>query len=174
MRGVVTLAIALSLPEAVPGRDLTIAAAFAVILVTVVVQGGTIAPVIRWLRLDAGEKAESTHLTESQASVFIDSAQLAAVKARAYDDEGRLIHPRLLEQYTYRVTVAERYSKAPHANEGGRAAHYDVVLAAIAAGRAELLRLHRSGQIHDELLHYMERDLDLQQIEAENDRQSPT
>jgi CPA1 family monovalent cation:H+ antiporter len=57
--------------------------------------------------------------------------------------------------------------------EGGRRAHYDVVLAAVAAGRAELLRLHRSGRIHDELLHYIERDLDLQQIEAENDREGP-
>ncbi|SEV96968.1 Na+/H+ antiporter [Luteibacter sp. 329MFSha] len=173
MRGVVTLAIALSLPEAVPGRDLTLAAAFAVILVTVVVQGGTIAPVIRWLGLDRVERSASEHLTEAQALVLVDAAQLEAVKARAYDETGALIHPRLLEQYTYRVSIAERYAKAPETLGTGRMDHYDVVLAAIAAGRAELLRLHRSGRIHDELLHYLERDLDFQQIEAENDRQSP-
>jgi CPA1 family monovalent cation:H+ antiporter len=49
MRGVVTLAVALSLPEAMPGRDLILAAAFAVILVTVIVQGTTIGPLIRLL-----------------------------------------------------------------------------------------------------------------------------
>ncbi|MGE7136454.1 Na+/H+ antiporter [Luteibacter sp. NPDC031894] len=174
MRGVVTLAIALSLPEAMPGRDLTLAAAFAVILVTVVIQGGTVGMVIRWLGLDGElQHADTGYLTEGQASLLIDGAQLEAVKARAYDEEGKLVHPRLLEQYTYRVSIAERYSKAPQDFTGGRAAHYDVVLAAIAAGRVELLRLHRSGQIHDELLHYIERDLDLQQIEAENDRESP-
>jgi CPA1 family monovalent cation:H+ antiporter len=174
MRGVVTLAIALSLPEAMPGRDLTLAAAFAVILVTVVIQGGTVGAVIRWLGLD-GERphADTTYLSEGEASFLIDSAQLEAVKARAYDEAGQLIHPRLLEQYTYRVSLSESYSKTPEAFTGGRTAHYDVVLAAIAAGRAELLRLHRSGRIHDELLHYIERDLDLQQIEAENDRESP-
>ena len=44
MRGVVTLAIALSLPEGMPGRDVILAAAFAVILVTVLVQGTTMGP----------------------------------------------------------------------------------------------------------------------------------
>lgn len=173
MRGVVTLAIALSLPEQMPGRDLTLAAAFAVILVTVVVQGGTMAPVIRWLGLDRATHEDTQHLNEAQASVLIDTAQLEAVRARAYDEAGNLIHPRLLEQYSYRVGIAERYAAAPQNHTGGRESHYDVILAAIAAGRTELLRLHRAGRIHDELLHYIERDLDLQQISAENDRQSP-
>ena len=39
MRGVVTLAVALTLPQAMPGRDLMLVTAFAVTLVTVVVQG---------------------------------------------------------------------------------------------------------------------------------------
>ena len=134
MRGVVTLAIALSLPESMPGRDLTLAASFAVILVTVLVQGGTMGPLIRWLGLDGGERTESTHLNEAEASLLIDRAQLEVVKAYAYDEDGTLIHPRLLEQYTYRVSVSERYRAAPQAMEGGRRAHYDVVLAAVAAG----------------------------------------
>lgn len=49
MRGVVTLAIALALPEAMPGRDLILVAAFAVILVTVLGEGTTIGPLIRWV-----------------------------------------------------------------------------------------------------------------------------
>jgi CPA1 family monovalent cation:H+ antiporter len=170
MRGVVTLAIALSLPENMPGRDLTLAAAFATILVTVVVQGGTMGPMIRWLGLDRNIHNEGDHLSEMQAYVHIDKAQLEAVKAHAYDASGKLVHPRLLEQYTYRVTIASRVVDESLTITGDREAHYDVVLAALAAGRAELLRLHRSGRIHDELLHYLERDLDYQQIAAENDR----
>ncbi|MET0256628.1 MAG: Na+/H+ antiporter [Luteibacter sp.] len=173
MRGVVTLAIALSLPEDMPGRDLTLAAAFAVILVTVVLQGGTMGPVIRWLRLDREVHVDTVHLSEGQATALIDVAQLEAIKARAYDAEGTLIHPRLLEQYSYRVSIAERFAAAPQDFTGGREAHYDMILAAVAAGRVELLKLHRAGRIHDELLHYLERDLDLQEITAENDRQSP-
>jgi CPA1 family monovalent cation:H+ antiporter len=49
MRGVVTLAVALSVPENMPGRDFVLVAAFAVILVTVLIQGTTLGLVIRWL-----------------------------------------------------------------------------------------------------------------------------
>jgi monovalent cation/hydrogen antiporter len=173
MRGVVTLAIALSLPEEMPGRDLTLAAAFATILVTVVVQGGTIGPVIRWLGLDRNVHNEGDHLNEMEAYLAIDAAQFEAVKARAYDADGKVIHPRLLEQYGYRVTIAQRVIDENITITGDRESHYDVVLAALAAGRKELLRLHRAGRIHDELLHYLERDLDFQQVSAENDRMGP-
>jgi monovalent cation/hydrogen antiporter len=44
------------------------------------------------------------------------------------------------------------------------------VLAAVAGGRAELLRMHRSGLIHDELLHALERDLDLQEMASRHAR----
>ena len=44
------------------------------------------------------------------------------------------------------------------------------MLAAVAAGRAEALRLHRSGRIHDEVLHALEHDLDLQELSAERMR----
>lgn len=50
MRGVVTLAVALSVPANLPGRDFLLVAAFAVILITVLVQGTTLGFVIRWLR----------------------------------------------------------------------------------------------------------------------------
>ena len=43
-------------------------------------------------------------------------------------------------------------------------AHFDVVLAAIAAGRAELIRIHREGLIEDEVLHNLERDLDVEEL----------
>src|SRR5580698_7677001 len=55
MRGVVTLAIALSLPDSMPGRDLILVAAFAVILVTVLGQGTTIGPLIRLVGLTGGD-----------------------------------------------------------------------------------------------------------------------
>ena len=40
------------------------------------------------------------------------------------------------------------------------------MLAAIAAGRTEIVRLHRSGMIHDEVLRTLESDLDLQELAA--------
>jgi monovalent cation/hydrogen antiporter len=40
------------------------------------------------------------------------------------------------------------------------------VLEANVAGRAELLRLHRAGQIDDRVLHELERDLDFEELSA--------
>jgi NhaP-type Na+/H+ or K+/H+ antiporter len=50
MRGVVTLAVALTLPQQIPGRDFMLITAFAAILVTVVVQGGSLGWLIRRVR----------------------------------------------------------------------------------------------------------------------------
>ncbi|SIT49491.1 hypothetical protein BN2476_680175 [Paraburkholderia piptadeniae] len=44
------------------------------------------------------------------------------------------------------------------------------MLAAIACGRAELLRMHRTGQIHDQLLHILQHDLDLQEMSSRHAR----
>lgn len=49
LRGVVSLAAALSLPDGFPGRDFILAATFAVILVTVLVQGTTLSLLARLL-----------------------------------------------------------------------------------------------------------------------------
>jgi CPA1 family monovalent cation:H+ antiporter len=170
MRGVVTLAIALSLPEAMPGRDVILVASFAVILVTVLLQGTTIGPLIRLLRLPQHEARAAHHLTEPMAWAHIEAAQLAAIQPLVRDARGNVIHPRLLEQYTYRAQLTERAKNEPAYPAEVRTAHYDVVLAAIKAGRAELLRLHRSGRIHDEMLHMLERDLDLQEVSAQHAR----
>ncbi|WP_410210164.1 Na+/H+ antiporter [Aquirhabdus sp.] len=170
MRGVVTIAIALTLPENMPGRDLILLSAFAVILFTVLIQGSTIGLVIQLLKLKDDPHPRGL-LTAAQTMYRVESAQLAVVEALAYDDAGVLIHTRLLEQYTYRTRITERYSQAPETFSDQQAAHYDVILAAVAAGRAELLKLHRSGQIHDEVLHALESDLDLQEITAMKNRE---
>ena len=166
MRGVVTLAIALSVPEAMPGRDLILAAAFAVILVTVMVQGTTIGPLIRLLRLQAVEAESGRQLGHEHAMARMAAAQFAVVERLSQQPDGSQKHPRLLEQYGYRARLTERYSSEAGARAAARKEHFEVVLAAIAAGRAEIVRLHRSGMIHDEVLRTLESDLDLQELAA--------
>jgi len=52
MRGLVTLATAFALPADFPQRDLIVLTAFAVVLATLVLQGLTLVPLVRLLRLD--------------------------------------------------------------------------------------------------------------------------
>jgi NhaP-type Na+/H+ or K+/H+ antiporter len=55
MRGFVTLATSIALPSTFPQRDLIVLTAFSVVLVTLVVQGLTLVPLVRLLKLDQGE-----------------------------------------------------------------------------------------------------------------------
>ncbi|MDP9096776.1 MAG: sodium:proton antiporter [Pseudomonadota bacterium] len=179
MRGVVSLAIALSLPESLPGRDFILLTTFVVILVTVLGQGSTLGPLIRMLRLPSVGISKEGHvgagvalLGEVEARLRVADAQLAAVQALAYDKAGVLQHPRLLEQYQYRQAVIRRVQETVGGMPGARAAHFDLIVAAVAAGRAELLRLHRSGAIHDNVLRALESELDLEELAARRRRGS--
>ena len=170
MRGVVTIAIALSLPESLPGRDLILVCAFAVILATVVVQGVTIGVLIRWLLPPRTHQRASYYMSEPQAWAHIHEAQFAAIDPLVHDKDGALTHPRLFEQYQYRANLAKSHSDQENFPRESLEAHYDVVLAAIASGRETLLKLHNEGRIHDELMHALEHDLDLQEISARHQR----
>jgi CPA1 family monovalent cation:H+ antiporter len=165
VRGVVTLALALSVPEGFPGRDLILVTSFAVIFGTVLLQGTTLGWVIGWARLSEPE-AEKPRMTMSQAEAAMAQVQFAVVQRLAYDGQGELIHPMLLERYQRRakaivdyVARTDHYTPLLHA-------HFDVVLEAVAAGRRELIRLHRAGDIEDETLQELERDLDLEELSA--------
>ncbi len=165
MRGVVTLAVALSIPDGFPGRDFILMTAFAVILGTVLIQGMTLGKVIAWAKLSEPE-GDAAKLTMSAAEASMAQVQYEVVKQNAYDDDGTLIHPRLLERYERRATmivdyVGQEEEFAPRLN-----AHFDVVLKAVAAGRAELIRLHRAGDIDEDTLHELEHDLDLEELSA--------
>ncbi|MBV8687420.1 MAG: Na+/H+ antiporter [Alphaproteobacteria bacterium] len=164
MRGVVTLAVALALPARMPGRDLMLVAAFAVILVTVVIQGSSLGRLIRLVRPADADPPAQVSLAEAEAAIA--HAKYEEVAVKAHDGDGALIHPRLLEEYRKRDQAVERYAGDAEAYMPDIQAHFDVVLAAVAAGRAELIRLHRAGKIEDEVLHDLERDLDLEELSA--------
>jgi len=165
MRGVVTLAVALSVPGNLPGRDFLLVAAFAVILITVLVQGTTLGWVIGWLR-PPEEGARVAPLNMSQAEVAMAKAQVAAVEALARAPDGKVIHPQLLERYRRRATTSQEYAANEGAQQPRLQAHFDVVLEAVAAARKELLRLHEEGQIDDHVLQELERDLDIEELGA--------
>lgn len=165
VRGVVTLALALSLPEGFPGRDVILVTAFVVILGTVLLQATTLEGVIRWAKL-AEAPSDRARVTMSQAEAAMARVQLVTVERCAYDGDGNLIHPKLLDRYRRKAAIVGDYSERPEHYSPIFQAHFDVVLEAIAAARQELVRLHRAGDIDDETLRELERDLDLEELSA--------
>ena len=166
MRGVVSLAAALSLPDGFQGRDFIVATSFLVILVTVLLQGSTLAPLIRAFRLDAFSLREPATLREDEARARMAQVQLAAVQAKSGNGDGTERHPRLVEQFGYRARASAKFVEAGGALGPHRVEHFSVVLHAIDAGRTEILRLHQAGEIHDSVLHALEQELDLEELSA--------
>jgi CPA1 family monovalent cation:H+ antiporter len=166
MRGVVSLAAALALPDHFPGRDFIIATSFLVILVTVLIQGATLASLVRALGLSEFKLEQRSTLSEDEARARMAQAQLAAVERHSLNEDGTHRHPRLVEQYGYRARATARFSEAGGALIDEKNAHFATVLAAVAAGRDEVLRLYQAGEVHDSVLHTLEGELDLQEVEA--------
>ncbi len=165
MRGVVTLAVALTLPERMPGRDLMLVTAFTVILVTVLVQGTTLGFVIRLLKPQEDARSQPPlDLTAAETAML--QAQYGAVERLAYAPDGTLLHPRLLDSYRRRATISATFPGDAADRTRDIAAHFNVIIAAVVAGRQELVRLHRSRQIDDAVLHDLEHDLDLEELGA--------
>ena len=164
MRGVVSLAVALSVPDGFPGRDFILATTLAVILISILVQGTTLVPLIRWLGVSkiAGQRRGA--LSEDEARVAMLRAALAAIKSYSAGAGGAERHPRLVEQYGRKVEMAAHYLETHGEFSARRLDHYAAVLLANRSARAELLSLHRSGNIHDSVLHSLEAELDLEEI----------
>jgi CPA1 family monovalent cation:H+ antiporter len=79
MRGLVTLATAFALPADFPQRDVVVLTAFAVVIGTLVVQGLTLAPLIRLLGLDrSADEADELAVLRGE----LTRAALAALEGR--------------------------------------------------------------------------------------------
>jgi monovalent cation/hydrogen antiporter len=165
MRGIVSLAAALAVPQvledggAFPERDLIIFLTFVVIAVTLVIQGLSLKPLIR--RLQVG-KDWSLQEEQQRAKMSLGKAAIAAIDAVVAKDGipnelAERIRAEFAEQITLQVPdgIVLRHSGADDAKR--------LRAAAVKAERHELIRLWRENQISDEVLHKIEEDLDYQE-----------
>lgn len=157
MRGVVSLAAALTLPETVngkplPGRDLVIFLTFSVILVTLVAQSLTLPALIRLLRV---EIAEHNRCDEADARRRALSAALQALQGQP--DSHAVTSLRML--YTHRLDHLIDCNSAPDTID-----MEEVLLRrTLQAQRHTLVRMRDVGEIPDELLRKLEHELDLEE-----------
>jgi len=164
MRGIVSLAAALALPLALdggapfPGRDLIIFLTFVVIAVTLVLQGLSLALLIRVLRVGTDW---SEHEEEQHARFALGKAAIAAIGELAANEN---VPAEMAERI--RAEFAEKVRIAPpggHVLSGGADVAKRLRSAAIRAERQELIRIWRENKISDDVLHHLEEDLDYQE-----------
>src|SRR3989441_1468674 len=145
----------------VPGPDLVIPVTFAVILVTLLGQGFTLAPLLRWLGVhDTGEDARREELA---ARVQVSEAALARLEQLA---TAPWMHPDALSHNRDRYRQRTRHLHG-HADgvvdspiEAKSIAHVRLARELLAVERQELLRLRDNGAISDAVMRRVQRELD--------------
>lgn len=167
MRGIVTIAAALALPDGgggqpvFPHRDLILFTAFCVVLGTLVVQGLTVTPLMRALRLQADDTVErEVRLAREETA----RAGLAAVGTPEDGDEMVVF---LRRRYEARVRSAESGRTAAEESDAGGARLADAMQRAQTAERRILSQLRASGTIGDDAFHRVEEELDWAEVNAD-------
>lgn len=147
MRGLVTLATALSLPSTFPERDLIVLSAFAVVLGTLVVQGLTLRPLIRYLSFPP-DRSFAKELAAARL-------QLLDAALNSMADRDDTVATRLREHYEEEREIAEAGEHPRDVSE------FDAVRRhSIAAKRNKLAELRGQGAIDDDVFHALEQELD--------------
>jgi Na+/H+ antiporter len=162
MRGSVSLAAALALPGSTPQRDLVVFLTFAVILATLVVQGLTLPALIRRLDVhaDDGEARE-----ELKARLVATHAAIARIEELAAEDWTRDdTIERMTNLYAYRSRrLKARAGKIEDEGYEDRSQAYQrMVREVLDAQRRAVVRLRNEGTISNDIMHRLERELDLE------------
>jgi monovalent cation/hydrogen antiporter len=158
MRGIVSLAAALALPAEFPYRDLIIFLTFCVIVATLVAQGLTMPPLIRFLKIGADW---NTHEEERNARTKVLQAALRAFDTCSNEHPTAKTTADLVrEEYRQRIESLHPTRLAFHDQPESM---QDLRLALVVAQRKELIHLWKTREIGDETLHEIEHELDLEE-----------
>jgi CPA1 family monovalent cation:H+ antiporter len=148
MRGIVTLAAALALPVDFPFRDLIVLTAFSVVLGTLVIQGLTLAPLLRALDLRDDDPVNREVNAARERALHAGLASVA-------DDESEAA-AEVRQEFRAHLSANE------HAGEAGEqnSSHTELHRRALRAARRAVLDMRASAEIGDDAFHRMEEELD--------------
>ena len=169
MRGAVSLAAALAVPESVPGRDLIVFLVFSTIVWTVCVEGLSLPWLLRVLRVhdDGTADREESKARYKAATAAIRRVDELVGEEWVRDDTAE----RVRAMYDFRRRrFAAQLGKAQDGAEdpNARSSDYQRLLRELLhAQRDELYALRRAGMIGDEVMRRVQRDLDLEETRLE-------
>jgi NhaP-type Na+/H+ or K+/H+ antiporter len=166
MRGADSLAGALAIPfvlangEPFPGRDLILLLTFCVIFATLVVQGLTLTPLVRWLKVVDDRVTEKE---ERLARLKANEAALARLEELASLNRAR---PKTIERLRseYEDRIRQLRSEAPHEESISRLFSEDfeeLAREVLQTERDTVIELRNEEAINDQALRRIQRDIDL-------------
>jgi Na+/H+ antiporter len=155
MRGIVTLAAALALPDGGPGesfphRDLIVLCAFCVVLATLVIQGATLGPLLKVLGLrDDGSVQRE-----------LEIARVETARAALKELEGKEPHA------SAEILRREYLARTRPANAGPESLA-ELQQHAVLVQRRTLVELRSQAVIGDDAFHAAEEEIDLLELTAD-------
>ena len=163
MRGAVSLAAALALDERFPQRDLIIYLTFAVIFATLVLQGLTLPLVIRLLGVhDDGTQEEREELKARLKATQAALARIEELSDAEWTRDDTIERMRGAYEYRRRRLKAHAGKIEDDGYEDRSFAYQTLLREILEAQRGEIVRLRNAGTISNELMHRLERELDLE------------
>lgn len=167
MRGIVSLAVALSLPEIFPARNLVLFLTFCVIFATLVVQGLSLPVLINRLGVADDGVAERE---ENKARLKASMAALARLDRLAAEDDAPLeLIDHLRTHYQEKTQrFGARYHGAVNERDEAQAALLlRLQRELLVAERDAVIDLRNRGVINDGVMRRVQRDLDLEAVQLE-------
>jgi monovalent cation/hydrogen antiporter len=167
MRGAVSLAAALALPLDFPMRNLILFLTFAVILATLVAQGLTLPSLIRRLRFpdDDAEQREELRARLAATHAALDRLDELALADWTRDDTVQRLHS-MFEFRRRRLKERAGIWEAEGA-EDRSLAYQRLLRELLVAQRQAIVGLRNQGQISNDVMHRIERELDLEDTRLE-------
>ena len=174
MRGVVSLASALSIPlllneKAFPHRNLILFITFVVILVTLVLQGLSLKPLIRLLKVDVSEEGIKEQLLEMR--VKLAEAVLAHLETNYNDHiEEHDTFRRVKDRYARMIEIAKRKLENNETEEYAAflPLYREMLVELVHVRRLELKKMRHSKAYSDEMIREREWELDLEEARLRN------
>jgi len=167
MRGAVSLAAALALPKDFPQRELLIFIAFCVILVTLIGQGLTLAPLIKLLHVAPGDEMARAEAEARRTAIEAALAELQRAR-ETWPQHGPLID-RLAESFEHRAEHISADGDELTDSEQERLEHRAILGSVLTAERHAVIEMRERGMIADQVLRKIERELDLEELRLSAD-----
>jgi CPA1 family monovalent cation:H+ antiporter len=167
MRGAVSLAAALALPLDFPLRNLLLFLTFAVILATLVLQGLTLPTLIRRLGIQGDGTEQQEEVRARLAATDAALERLGELATAPWTRDDTVERLRGLYQFRRRRLEARDGGSEDDGAEDRSLAYQHLVRELLEAQRHAIIRLRNQGVISNEVMHRVERELDLEDSRLE-------
>jgi len=171
LRGGLSMVLALGLPSELPHRDLIVAMTFGVVVLSILIQGTTMAPLLRWLGLVAGREGRRQY---DRMRVTLRAQRAALAEVDELVEEGELppeTTDALRRDYQERIKATEvALGEVGLEADGARAEDKRLALRRVlAAEKDAVLAAHRAGQLDDQSYEHLLADVDARLQELGHD-----